>query len=72
MSEFPSRLLEKLPPNELVKSWTENESETQVQGVKSPLLSLAVLINIYDPCTISILSHKNADEKNLDEAGRGI
>ena len=72
MSEFPSRLLEKLPPDELVKSWTENESESQVQGVKSPLLSLAVLINIYDPCTISILSHKNADEKNLDEAGRGI
>ena len=42
------------------------------EGVKSPLLSLAVLINIYDPCTISILSNKNADEKNLDEAGRGI
>ena len=72
MSEFPSRLLEKLPPDELVKSWTENESESQVQRVSKAPCSLAVLINIYDPCTISILSHKNADEKNLDEAGRGI
>ena len=43
---------------------------SQGQGVKAPC-SLAVLINIYDPCTISILSNKNADEKNLDEGSGG-
>ena len=52
---------------ELVKSKAEYES-----GCQKPLaLSLAVLINIYDLCTISILSHKNADEKNLEEGSGG-